>query len=57
MSKKEENMIQEMWGIIGDLPVSRRESMGEDLYYEVGNYLGYLDEEDDEDDDFIDSEI
>ena len=57
MSKKEYNMISEMWDIIGDLPISRAESMGYNLYHEVGEYLGWFEDEDEDDDDFIDSDI
>lgn len=49
----EYDMIHEMWLIIGDLPICRRESMGDDLFESVSSYLGYNDDEGDE----VDSEI
>lgn len=45
----ENEMIWAMWRIIGDMPISRAESMGEELYYAVHDYLyGFDDEEVDE---------
>lgn len=40
----EYEMIWAMWGIIGDMPICRAESMGKELYQKVYNYL-YHDEE------------
>ena len=57
MSRKEEKMISEMWDIFGSFSTSRCDMLGKDLYREVGEYLGWFEDEDEEDDDFIDSEL
>ena len=46
MSRKEERMISEMWDIFGSFPTSRCDMLGEDLYREVGEYLGWFEDED-----------
>jgi hypothetical protein len=38
----EYEMISAMWDIIGDLPISRVESMGEELHLNVYKYLHYM---------------
>lgn len=52
MTKNE--MIAQMWDIIGDLPISRRESMGDELYEAVGEHLGWFNDPDEDDDDMLD---
>lgn len=46
---KRRTMISQMWNIIGDIPVSRRETMGDELYESVAKYLGYWEDEEEDD--------
>jgi hypothetical protein len=49
-------IIEAMWYALGNLPCSRCDFLGDDLYDEVADYIGW-NEDDADDDDFIDSEI
>ncbi len=49
-------IIEAMWYALGNLPCSRCDFLGDDLYDEVADYIGW-NEDDVDDDDFIDSEI
>ena len=49
-------IIEAMWYALGNLPCTRCDFLGDDLYDEVADYIGW-NEDDVDDDDFIDSEI